>query len=159
MTTAFGFRLPGIRHWMVSLWHGACTHPFVLVPYKARKELNLADVEPEEDPQAKDWNPIGGWMFGLSFCGSTWWRQRWVSHWPGTSLHFARILLLSARASSERRVRTGQVCCFQSSIVACLRDLKSSTSMGFKNISLSFSLEFRSWCKSPLALPRALRKP
>ncbi len=45
---------------MVSWWHGASTHASVLIPYQARKELNLADVEPEEDPQAKDWNTIGG---------------------------------------------------------------------------------------------------
>lgn len=78
---------------MVSLWHGACTHPFVLVPYKARKELNLADVEPEEDPQAKDWNPIGGWMFGLSFCGSTWGRQRWGLPLAGNIVAFREDLV------------------------------------------------------------------
>lgn len=100
----------------------------------------MADVEPEEDPQAKDWNTIGGWMFGLSFVEAHGGGRDGVSHWPGTSWHFARILLLSARASSERRVRTGQVCCFQSSIVACLRDLKFSTFMGFKNIGVGASL-------------------
>ena len=91
-------------------------------------------------------------MFGLSFVEAHGGGRDGVSHWPGNIVAFREDLVAFSQGIVREKGRgLDKFVASNLQLLHGLRDLKFSTFHGFQ--------EHRSWCKSPLALPRALRKP